>query len=49
MKAKRAKTLRAGKKSAGRWPKGYVKSFAGIPRDFARPPQGKAERRPKPV
>jgi len=22
------------------WPEGYVESFAGVPEDFARPPQG---------
>lgn len=27
------------------WPEGYAKSFAGIPRDFARPKQGKRQRR----
>jgi len=25
------------------WPVGYVESFAGIPDDFTRPPQGKVE------
>ncbi|HEY8210579.1 MAG TPA: hypothetical protein VIG99_24015 [Myxococcaceae bacterium] len=25
---------------ANGWPEGYVESFAGIPDDFARPPQG---------
>jgi virulence-associated protein VagC len=29
---------------ANEWPAGYVESFAGIPDDFARPPQGKVER-----
>jgi antitoxin VapB len=29
------------------WPDGYVESFAGIPDDFARPPQGDAEAREK--
>jgi len=29
------------------WPEGYVESFAGVPDDFARPPQGKAEKRRK--
>lgn len=29
------------------WPEGYVDSFAGIPDDFERPVQGKAERRRK--
>jgi antitoxin VapB len=27
------------------WPEGYVESFAGVPRDFSRPPQGKVEKR----
>ena len=27
------------------WPDGYVDSFAGVPADFVRPPQGHAERR----
>lgn len=27
------------------WPEGYVESFAGVPDDFARPPQGEADRR----
>jgi antitoxin VapB len=27
------------------WPKGYVESFAGIPDDFDRPPQGARKRR----
>ncbi|MFZ3211549.1 MAG: AbrB/MazE/SpoVT family DNA-binding domain-containing protein [Terriglobales bacterium] len=27
------------------WPEGYIDSFAGVPADFARPPQGKAEKR----
>jgi antitoxin VapB len=29
------------------WPARYVESFAGIPEDFDRPPQGKIERRRK--
>jgi len=29
------------------WPEGYVESFAGVPDDFARPPQGEADRRDK--
>ena len=29
------------------WPDGYVRSFAGVPDDFERPPQGEAERREK--
>lgn len=29
------------------WPEGYVESFAGVPDDFARPPQGAVERRRK--
>ena len=28
---------------ANEWPMGYVESFAGIPDDFTRPPQGKVE------
>jgi antitoxin VapB len=31
---------------ANEWPVGYVESFAGIPDDFTRPPQGKVEKRP---
>jgi len=31
---------------ADEWPEGYVQSFAGVPDDFARPPQGEAEKRP---
>ncbi len=27
------------------WPEGYVESFAGVPDDLARPPQGEHERR----
>ena len=27
------------------WPAGYVESFAGVPDDFARPPQGDPEKR----
>ena len=27
------------------WPDWYVKSFAGVPDDFKRPPQGEVERR----
>jgi antitoxin VapB len=27
------------------WPPGYVESFTGAPQDFARPPQGRSERR----
>ena len=30
---------------AHEWPDGYVKSFAGLPEDFARPPQGEVEER----
>ena len=30
---------------ANEWPVGYVESFAGIPDDFTRPPQGKVEKR----
>lgn len=29
------------------WPAGYVESFAGLPEDFERPPQGKIEKRRK--
>lgn len=29
------------------WPAGYVESFAGLPDDFERPPQGKIEKRRK--
>jgi antitoxin VapB len=29
------------------WPEGYVESFAGVPEDFDRPPQGNAEKRRK--
>ena len=32
---------------ADEWPEDYVKSFSGVPDDFARPPQGKAEKRAK--
>lgn len=27
------------------WPDGYVESFAGVPDDFARPPQGQVDKR----
>lgn len=27
------------------WPEGYIDSFAGVPEDFARPDQGRPERR----
>jgi antitoxin VapB len=27
------------------WPAGYVESFAGISKDFARPPQGQTDER----
>jgi len=30
---------------ADEWPEGYVESFAGVPEDFTRPPQGRAEER----
>jgi antitoxin VapB len=30
---------------ADEWPEGYVESFAGVPEDFTRPPQGGAEER----
>ncbi|MEA2489303.1 MAG: antitoxin VapB [Acidobacteriota bacterium] len=29
------------------WPEGYVESFAGVPDDFTRPPQGDVEKRQK--
>ena len=29
------------------WPAGYTESFAGIPDDFERPPQGQTEKRQK--
>jgi len=29
------------------WPEDYVESFAGIPEDFERPPQGEIEQRRK--
>lgn len=29
---------------ADAWPAGYVASFAGVPDDFIRPPQGKVEK-----
>jgi len=31
---------------AHEWPEGYVESFAGIPDDFIRPPQGEVDERP---
>jgi antitoxin VapB len=30
---------------AHEWPDGYVESFAGVPDDFTRPPQGVVEKR----
>lgn len=30
---------------AHEWPDGYVQSFAGVPGDFTRPPQGVVEKR----
>ncbi|MBI2898802.1 MAG: AbrB/MazE/SpoVT family DNA-binding domain-containing protein [Planctomycetes bacterium] len=30
---------------AHEWPEGYAGSFAGVPPDFVRPPQGRADRR----
>jgi virulence-associated protein VagC len=30
---------------AEEWPEGYVESFAGVPDDFTRPPQGRVDRR----
>lgn len=32
---------------AHEWPAGYVESFAGVPDDFERPPQGQVEKRRK--
>ena len=32
---------------ADEWPEEWVESFAGVPDDFTRPPQGEAERRQK--
>jgi antitoxin VapB len=32
---------------ADAWPERYVESFAGVPDDFTRPPQGETERREK--
>lgn len=32
---------------AREWPEGYVESFAGVPDDFDRPPQGEPEKRRK--
>ena len=29
------------------WPEGYAASFAGVPEDFERPPQGEVEKREK--
>jgi antitoxin VapB len=29
------------------WPPGYIESFAGVPDDFERPPQGKVDTRKK--
>lgn len=29
------------------WPEGFVESFAGLPDDFERPPQGEIEKRRK--
>jgi len=29
------------------WPEGYVESFAGVPDDFDRPPQGVVDKRQK--
>ncbi|MBV9183922.1 MAG: AbrB/MazE/SpoVT family DNA-binding domain-containing protein [Acidobacteria bacterium] len=30
---------------AKEWPERYVESFAGVPDDFTRPPQGRVEKR----
>lgn len=32
---------------AREWPEGYIESFAGVPEDFHRPPQGEVEKRRK--
>lgn len=32
---------------ADEWPEGYVDSFTGIPKDFARPSQGETDHREK--
>lgn len=32
---------------AREWPSDYVESFAGVPADFERPPQGETEKRRK--
>lgn len=32
---------------AHEWPAGYVESFAGVPEDFDRPPQGHVDKRRK--
>lgn len=32
---------------AREWPEGYIESFAGVPDDFERPPQGTVEKRRK--
>jgi virulence-associated protein VagC len=32
---------------ADEWPDGYVESFAGVPGNFERPPQGKTDEREK--
>jgi antitoxin VapB len=32
---------------SGEWPEGYIESFAGVPEDFDRPPQGEIEKRRK--
>lgn len=32
---------------AREWPEDYVESFAGVPEDFRRPPQGEIEKRRK--
>ena len=32
---------------ADEWPEGYVESFAGAPKDFARPPQDEPDEREK--
>ncbi len=31
---------------ASQWPDRWVESFAGVPDDFVRPPQGEVEKRP---
>jgi hypothetical protein len=48
-KRQTARVFTTGKSQAVRpaheWPAGYVKSFTGVPDDFARPAQGKVDKR----